>query len=89
MNECFRPRRSSKRRSRSQLNEAGPRVHLHGAEALTQKSRGGQSPRGHYAVLSGACAVRLDLHLFINIFGMKRLVEWTSLLPRLHLVVDP
>ena len=71
MNECFRPRRSSKGRSRSQLHEAGPRVRLHGAEALTQKSRGGQSPRGRYAMSSGACVARLDLHLFINIFGKK------------------
>ena len=71
MNESFRPRRSSKGHSRSQLHEAGPRVRLHGAEALTQKSRGGQSPRGQYAKSSGASVARLDLHVFVNNFGMK------------------
>ena len=71
MNESFRPRRSSKGCSRSHRHEVGSRVRLHGAEALTQKSRGGRSPRGYYAVSSGACVARLDLHLFINIFGKK------------------
>ncbi len=68
------PRRSSKERSRSHLHEAGPRVGLHGAEAPTQKGRGGQSPRGRCSRSSGACLVRLDLHIspiLIIFFGAK------------------
>lgn len=59
-----RPRRSSKGHPRSHLCEAGSRVRLRGGEALTQKSRGGQSPRSHYPGSSDACVVRLDLHIF-------------------------
>ena len=75
MNECFRPRRSSKGHFRSQLHEAGPRVRLREAEALTQKSRGGRSTHGQYAMLSGACVARLDLHVFINIFWDEKWVR--------------
>ena len=75
MNECFRPRRSSKGHFRSQLHEVGPRVSLREAEALTQKSRGGRSPRGQYAMSSGACVARLDLHVFINIFWDEKWVR--------------